>query len=397
MIVRQFLLWARSAPADHRAEAVAGLAEAYLGHELSPADRRDAETALLAMLDDPSPIVRRSLAEALADSPEAPRPVIIALANDGSAVAEAVLARSPVLMDADLIDCAALGDEPVQTAIACRPYVSVATAGALAEVAAAGALAALAANPGAEITRRSLARMVERHGADLRLRQALLRRPHLPLDLRHALTVAGPGGDPARHGSGRLERAAGDGRDRTTLALAASAAPADIERLIAHLRRTGQLTPALILRALLSRCTAFAEAAFAELAQLPLGRAAGILHDRRGAALPSLLDRAGLPKPFRPVFAAAVAGWRDAASSETRGEPARLSRPLVERALSACAAQADGENGKLLALLRRFEAEAALEAARDAIGALPEPVVLALEYKPTALISADPERLQSAA
>ncbi len=135
MIVRQLLAWARSAPPDHRAEAAAGLAGAYLGGELSSAERRDAETALMAMLDDPSPAVRRTLAEALADSPEAPRPVIIALANDGGAVAEAVLARSPVLADADLIDCAALGDEPVQTAIARRPYVSVATAGALAEIA----------------------------------------------------------------------------------------------------------------------------------------------------------------------------------------------------------------------------------------------------------------------
>lgn len=97
MIVRQLLAWARSAPPDHRAEAAAGLARAYLGGELSSAERHDAETALMAMLDDPSPAVRRTLAEALADSPEAPRPVIIALANDGGAVAEAVLARHKLL------------------------------------------------------------------------------------------------------------------------------------------------------------------------------------------------------------------------------------------------------------------------------------------------------------
>jgi uncharacterized protein (DUF2336 family) len=397
MIVRQLLAWARSAPPDHRAEAAAGLAGAYLGGELPSAEQRDAETALMAMLDDPSPAVRRTLAEALADSPEAPRPVIIALANDGGAVAEAVLARSPVLVDGDLIDCAALGDEPIQTAIARRPYVSVATAGALAEIAGAGALTALAANPGAEITERSLARMVERHGADPRLRPALLRRPHLPLDLRHTLMVGGPGGCPARPGSRRTERGVGDLRDRATLALAASAAPAEVERLVAHLRRTGQLTPALLLRALLSRSTVFVEAAFAELAELPRGRAAGLLHDRRGAALPSLLDRAGLPKPFRPAFAAAVAGWRVAASSGTTNAPARLSRRLVAETLSACATLAETETGKLKALLRRFEAEAVRDAARDAAEALPEPVLLALEYKPRALISADPERLQSAA
>jgi uncharacterized protein (DUF2336 family) len=403
MIVRQFLLWARGAPPDHRAEAVAGLAQAYLDGDLSPADRRDAETALMAMLDDPSPMVRRALADTLADSPDSPRPLIIALANDQSPVAEVVLARSPVLADADLIDCAALGDAPVQTAIARRPYVSVATAAALAEIAAAGALATLAANPGAEIADRSLWRMVERHGADPFLRQALLRRPHLPLDIRHAVAVAASdelsasAGRSIRLGSGRIERAVGDVRDRATVALTATAAPADVQRLAAYLRRTGQLTPALMLRALLSRSTVFVESAFAELAQLPPARVAGLLHDRRATGLSALLDRAGLPKTLKPAFEAAILGWRDRGAADAAPDRAQLSRRLVERVLSACAALPDGETGKLMALLRRYEAEAAREAAREAAGALAEEATLALEYKPQALIAVDRERLQDAA
>jgi uncharacterized protein (DUF2336 family) len=400
MIVRQFLLWARGAPPEHRAEAVAGLAQAYLDGDLSPADRRDAETALTAILDDSSPAVRRALADTLADSPDAPRHLIIALANDQGPVAEVVLARSPVLMDADLIDCAALGDEPVQAAIARRPYVSVATAAALAEIAAPGALAALAANAGAEIAEASLWRMVERHGSDPALRQALVRRPHLPLDVRHAVALTPADGLTLSISTstglppGQVDRAIGDVRDRATVTMAVAAAPADVQRLVSYLRRTGQLTPALMLRALLSRSMGFVEAAFAELAQVPPARVAGLLHDRRGAGLPALLGQVGLPDSLKPAFAAAISAWRDSPSGDTAPGQVRLSRRLVERVLSACAELHDA--GKLMALLRRYEAEAAREAARDTLGALADEGPLALEYKP-ALIGFDGGHLQDAA
>jgi len=66
MIVRQFLHWVRTATPGHRAEATAALARAYLYSDLSPDDRAVAEGAMIMLLDDPSPMVRRALAEALA-------------------------------------------------------------------------------------------------------------------------------------------------------------------------------------------------------------------------------------------------------------------------------------------------------------------------------------------
>ena len=405
MIVRQFLAWARGAPPDHRAEAVAGLAQAYLDGELLPDDRRDAETALTAMLDDPSPLVRQAMAEALADAPETPRHLVIALANDQSDIAAIVLARSPVLMDADLIDCAALGDEAVQTAIARRPYVSVATSAALAEIAAAGALMALAGNPGADIADLSLWRIVERHGSDAALRQVLLRRPHLPLDVRHAVALAVSDelsafvSDNGWLGPGRAERAFSDARDKATVVMTATATMSDVQRLVSYLRRTGQLTPALLLRAVLSRSVAFVDAAFADLAQLPLARAAGLLHDRRGAGFPALFNRAGLPKSLRPAFEAAISALRETDPAETASGPAQLSAAMVQRVLSACAGLPPEESGKVMALLRRYEVEAVREAAREAAEMFAQDAapILALEYQPVALIEADREGLQDAA
>ena len=68
MIVRQFLHWLRTAPAGERAEATSALARAYLYSDLSDNDRAAAEGAMIMLLDDPSPLVRRALAEVFAGS-----------------------------------------------------------------------------------------------------------------------------------------------------------------------------------------------------------------------------------------------------------------------------------------------------------------------------------------
>ena len=67
MIVRQFLQWVRQAPARERAEATSALARAYLYSDLSADDLAAAEGAMIMLLDDPSPLVRRALAQVFDD------------------------------------------------------------------------------------------------------------------------------------------------------------------------------------------------------------------------------------------------------------------------------------------------------------------------------------------
>ena len=103
-IVRQFLQWVRTATAADRADATSALARAYLYSDLSKDDRIAAEGAMLMLLDDPSPLVREALAQALAGSADAPPAVILALAGDLPEISAIVLERSPLLIDADLVD-----------------------------------------------------------------------------------------------------------------------------------------------------------------------------------------------------------------------------------------------------------------------------------------------------
>jgi uncharacterized protein (DUF2336 family) len=120
-IVRRFLVWAQQAGAGARAEAVSALARAFLHSNLDKRSRAEAAAAMTALIDDPSPEVRCALAQAVSGARDAPRHLVVALANDEARVAAPVLARSPLLTDAELVDCVATGDVVAQCAIARRP------------------------------------------------------------------------------------------------------------------------------------------------------------------------------------------------------------------------------------------------------------------------------------
>ncbi len=162
MMLREFLQWYSSAPIGARAEAISSLARSYLYSDLDDETRGGMDAAMTLALDDSAHAVRFALADALASNPRAPRHVLIALAADHSDIASLVLQRSPIFVDAELVDVAAGGSEALQIAIASRPSLSMSVAAAIAEVGDQNACRRLLANPGARIARISLRRIAER-------------------------------------------------------------------------------------------------------------------------------------------------------------------------------------------------------------------------------------------
>lgn len=370
MIVRRFLQWAQDASPGQRAQGVSALARAYLGTQLDGDGRLDAERVLTQFLDDPSPLVRRAMAEAFARASNAPHHVVLALADDQSDISSIILGRSPILSDSELIDCAAIGDAIAQSAIALRPSLSVAVAAALAEVGAREALISLAVNASVDLPEFSMRRMIERFGFDGELREALLGRRNLPAPLRADLVgaTANALGDFVTScdwlSPERAQRLIREARDQAHVIIAATSqnAPSGPMQLVAHLRGSGQLTASLLLRALLSGNGRLFEAALAHLADVPQARVEGLMHDWRSAGFAALYRKAGLAEPLLPAFRAAIQAL-DAPGFANEGG-ARLSRQKVERVLTACRAMRSTELERLLAVLRRFEAEAAREEAR---------------------------------
>src|ERR1700687_5022322 len=134
MIVRQFISWIRTAPAGERAEATRALARAWLISDLSDDDRAAAEGALLMQLDDASPLVRQAMAEVFSRSAEAPAAIVQALSLDQASGAVPILAHSPLLIHADLVDILATGNCEMQCAIARRVNLPASVCAAIAEV-----------------------------------------------------------------------------------------------------------------------------------------------------------------------------------------------------------------------------------------------------------------------
>jgi uncharacterized protein (DUF2336 family) len=375
MIVRQFLQWVRNASAGERAEATSALARAYLHSDLSPDDLAAAEGAMIMLLDDPSPLVRRALSEVFASSQKAPPVVVHALAADQPDVALPMLARSPLLEADDLVDLIATAHTDAQVAIAGRALLARPVAAAIAEVGCAEACLALLENPDATIPPFSVRRIVERFGHLAAIRENLLDHDDLPMPMRQALlsklsqTLAGFVSAREWLGPEHAAYAAREACEKATVALAAETPYEEVGALVQHLRETEQLTAGMILRALLSGNVVLVEEALAELSGLPIDRVISHLHDKTISGFHALYRKAGLPDAAYPAFREAIAAMRQGALLGVligeRSGVAKLKRRMVERVLAACAKERGPDMASLLALLRRFAVEAAREEARS--------------------------------
>ena len=370
MIVRDFLDWVRTAPASERAEATSALARAYLYSDLSADDAAAAEGAMLMLLDDASPLVRRALADALAASPSAPPAIVLALAADQPQIAAPVLALSPLLVDADLVDAVATGSPAAQAAIAGRASLPRSVAAAIAEVGSAESCLVLLENPKADIAPFSIGRIVDRHGHLAAIREPLLARDDIGAATRLVLvgklseTLADFVAAREWLTADRARRIAREACEKATIVVAAGAPIAQMRQLIHHLRVTGQLTAGLILRALLSGNVTLFEESMAELAGVPVEHVCGLIHDGGNTALRALFDQAELPAATYPAFQEAIGAMREGGFSGEPGGGSRLKRRMIERVLTRCEDGAFGEVEPLLTLLRRFATEAAREEAR---------------------------------
>ncbi len=378
MIFRNFLAWAQTAPAASRAEGASALARAYLEAELSEEDRSDAEIALTSLLDDPAISVRRALAIELAGSPYAPRHVISALASDQSGISVPVLSRSPLLSEAELCDCAVIGDVYAQAAIALRPGLPEAVAWVIADRGEREAVISLAVNLCAYLAEPILGRILERHGEDGEVREAILARGDLPASIRSDLVTATANALSSfviSAGWMTAERAGRTCRETLESGVVEIAA-GELQTgnlqvggnlplgLVHHLRQQEQLTPALILRGLLSGNRSLFEATLCELSGQGPERVKGFVAAWSGAGFAALYARANLPPGLLPVFRAALAAQDDYGLIYVAEQRPQLSKLLIEGTLRALEAMAGPPLGRVIALLHRLRAEVARTEAR---------------------------------
>jgi uncharacterized protein (DUF2336 family) len=371
MIVREFLRWIETAPAGLRAEATHALARAFLYSNLDAETRSGMEAAMTVLLDDPSREVRYALADALGRSAQAPRHVLLALADDQADIAAIVLSRSPLFIDAELVDILAVAGETLQIAVATRTQVSRAVSAVITEIGDTGVCWTLLCNPGAEFARATFARLAERFGADPEMREILLSRDDLPAEIRQMLirqlgdTLTAFVVGKSWIDEERAQTLTREACDRATVSIAAETELEDLVHLVEHLRTTAQLTTALMLRVLCTGDVRFFEASLSVLSGMPARRVASLVRAGRPNALRAVYAKAGLPMSAFDAFIAALDACRNMAEEGPPADNYRFTCKIVEDVLSRYGDITDGEITDLSAMLRRFTADQTRQAARD--------------------------------
>jgi uncharacterized protein (DUF2336 family) len=124
--------------------------------------------------------LRLGLAQRLADRPDVDHELILMLAHDEITVAAPIIARSPVLTEADLVEVIRLCSIDHRTAVACRPEITEPVSDALIDTAVPDVLRALAGNDSAAVSVHALERLADATRTDGKLLAMLLHRRGLP-------------------------------------------------------------------------------------------------------------------------------------------------------------------------------------------------------------------------
>ncbi|CAN7524033.1 DUF2336 domain-containing protein [Pararhizobium sp. LjRoot238] len=378
MIIQAFLRWVETAKTGDRVRAAAALGRAYVTAEMNTLDHHAAEMAMTFLLDDPSPKVRLALAQAVADCSRIPRAIILSLAEDQPETAYAVISRSPVLNDMDLVDLAAKGTAETRAVIAARQAMSRPVAAAIAEIGGEEEVLILLENEQARFSCRTLKRLSDRLGHLWSIRNRLLEREDLPADARHALVekvgaaLSSFGLVQAAIGGRRVERITREACDRAAVDMAGAVQADQIPPLVEHLRATGRLTPAFLLHTLCSGKIDFFAAAIVNLSGVTDRRARSILSDGRVHAIRALFESAGLGRDVSALFTEAMMIWRKENRSGSPGTTTTISSVLLSKlrgkrhASEASGGLADIIEKLTIAEQRQTARDYALLAARDA-------------------------------
>ena len=141
---------------------------------------------LALLVEDEVARVRAAVADLVKSLPDAPREIILRLAHDDIfSVSDPVLRLSPVLTQEDLLALLACVPAPhTAQSIACRPNLTDAVSGAIAEAANAEAVRCLLNNQTASVRESTLDALIDRSAVETTWHEPLVRRP--ALSARHA-------------------------------------------------------------------------------------------------------------------------------------------------------------------------------------------------------------------
>jgi uncharacterized protein (DUF2336 family) len=299
---------------DNRALTASKIGESFSKGKLSEAERAMAEDIFRLMMRDMEVKVRKTLSDNIKLSPDLPRDIAMAMANDIIEIALPVIEASTVLTDEDLISIISNKSSAYQVAVAARAEVSEAVSEALVATDDEKVVERLVSNDGARIADTALAKVLNKFGHVERISHPMAARSVLPVAVAERLVnlVSDRIRDHLVTHHNLSDDMAMDlvlaSRERATLNLLSGDSDApDLVELVDQLARNKRLTPSIILRALCLGDISFFEAALARLADIPVANAYQLIHDRGQVGLERLMAKAEMPAKMLPIVRSALA------------------------------------------------------------------------------------------
>tara|TARA_R110002110_G_scaffold92250_1_gene240437 strand:- start:3009 stop:4145 length:1137 start_codon:yes stop_codon:yes gene_type:complete len=327
---------------DARADAAAKIATHYdAAADFGEQEKKLAEEIFSLMCKDAEERVRVALAANLKECPFLPHEIARSLADDVVSVSTPILRFSTVLTDKDLIEIVSSQGEEKQKAIAARPSVSSDVSDALIDTRNESVVGTLVANDGAQISTGSMQRVLDDFADSDLVKSSMVGRSALPLEVSERLVsmVSDKLQQEliARHElpSDSVSDLILQAREKATLGLMGGKNHhEDSRRLIIHLYQNNRLTPTIMLRALCMGDMEFFEGSVAVRSRTPLSNARAMIHGGDRKEITDLLERAELPKPLQPAFAAAIDVADDTDYDGGDDDQKRFRRRMIERIIT---------------------------------------------------------------
>jgi uncharacterized protein (DUF2336 family) len=337
---------------EARADTAGKVAVAFQAGALTQSERGLAEQIFRVMVKDAEVKVRSALSRHLMSASDLPHDLALSLARDVEEVSLPFLETSSVLNDADLIEIVRTAGVSKQNAVARRANVSGELASAIIDHGKSGdVMATLAANAGADLSDANISRMLDKHGDNVALTNSLVTRRNLPLGVSERLValVSQRFRDFLVEKRDMSEEMATDmvlqARERATISLLPPGVESgDVIDFVEQLKKTGRLSPSLILRALCTGDLAFFEAALSVLSGVPIVNARVLIHDSGELGLRTVYQRAGLPFEQIHIFRAAFEAVRELEYDGGERDRQRYTAKVIERVLTKVEQKLDQSN-----------------------------------------------------
>ena len=338
--------------AENRAVAASKVSEQFSAGNLSDEERKIAEEIFKIMVKDAEVRVREALSESLKSSDSIPHDVAVTLANDVKEVSMPMLEFSEVLTDEDLVEIIKSQDSDAQQAIASRSNVSANLADTIVEnTSDAEVVATLMKNDGAELQEDTMDKVLDKYGDDERVNVPMAQRAQLPLKVTERLVnlVSEQVRDHlvTHHemSSDMVMDLFFNARERATANLIHDGTKAEMDfgDFVEQLHSNGRLTETLIFRALCLGDVIFFEAALAKLADIPIGNAYQLIHDRGDLGLKAIYEKCEFSPDSLPVIQVALDVAKEMTSTASE-DPKRYKSRMVERILTQCENTVDADS-----------------------------------------------------